>query len=64
MKKTIAVLGSTGSIGTQTLHIAENDPDSTGIPEWEACTAQTRPGQSSSVAFVFAAPQACPRRES
>ena len=29
MKKTIAVLGSTGSIGTQTLHIAENDPDIT-----------------------------------
>ena len=33
MKK-IAILGSTGSIGTQTLEIVRDNPD---IQEWKAC---------------------------
>ncbi|MBR2755671.1 MAG: hypothetical protein IKI32_08575, partial [Lachnospiraceae bacterium] len=27
MKKTISILGSTGSIGTQTLEVVRNNPD-------------------------------------
>ena len=52
MKKHIAILGSTGSIGTQALEVIRNFPDLFGV---EVLTAQSNSGELIRQAMEFAA---------